>query len=117
MCGDLACAFLLAALTSLPPLRPHPQTTQFESWALPWAMQQIMYTRQYFAENPQLLAANVGNATSNSTSMASDPNSPASTSTAASASSTSSMSSGAASSSMTAGALAAVAGLAVALLA
>ncbi|BGO91477.1 hypothetical protein NBRC10512_003138 [Rhodotorula toruloides] len=92
-------------------------TAQFESWALPWAMQQIMYTRQYFAENPQLLAATNGNATSTSTSAVSNAGSPASTGSAASASATASMSSGAASSSKTAGSLALIAGVALALLA
>ncbi|KAK4335438.1 Blue (Type 1) copper domain containing protein [Rhodotorula toruloides] len=92
-------------------------TAQFESWALPWAMQQIMYTRQYFAENPQLLAATAGNATSPSTSTISNAGSPASTGSAASASASASMSSGAASSNKAAGALALIAIVALALLA
>ncbi|BGP32174.1 hypothetical protein JCM10296v2_003954 [Rhodotorula toruloides] len=91
-------------------------TAQFESWALPWAMQQIMYTRQYFAENPQLLAAMAGNATSPTTLIASNAGSPASTSSAASASASASESSGAASS-KAAGALALIASVALAILA
>ncbi|BGP24776.1 blue (type 1) copper domain containing protein [Rhodotorula toruloides] len=91
-------------------------TAQFESWALPWAMQQILYTRQYFAENPQLLAATAGNATSGTTSTVSSAGSPASSGSPASASATASTSSGATSSFQAGGALTVVAGLAVALL-
>ncbi|GAA5983384.1 hypothetical protein JCM10908_000263 [Rhodotorula pacifica] len=40
---------------------------QIEPWAVDWAMQQTLYTRQFFAQNPHLLAADV-NGTSSTTS-------------------------------------------------
>ncbi|BGP55762.1 hypothetical protein JCM8202_005673 [Rhodotorula sphaerocarpa] len=45
--------------------------SQIEPWAVDWAMQQTLYTRQFFAQNPHLLAADVnGTSASSSTSMA-----------------------------------------------
>lgn len=40
--------------------------SQLEPWTVDWAMQQTLYTRQFFAENPELLAADV-NGTSTTT--------------------------------------------------
>lgn len=45
--------------------------SQIEPWAVDWAMRQTLYTRQFFAQNPHLLAADVnGTSASSSTSMA-----------------------------------------------
>ncbi|TKA56884.1 hypothetical protein B0A53_01285 [Rhodotorula sp. CCFEE 5036] len=37
--------------------------SQLEPWAVDWAMQQTLYTRQFFAQNPELLAADVNGTT------------------------------------------------------
>ncbi|GAA5863308.1 hypothetical protein JCM3774_000852 [Rhodotorula dairenensis] len=42
--------------------------SQLEPWAIDWAMQQTLYTRQFFAQNPQLLAPDVNGTTPSSSS-------------------------------------------------
>lgn len=55
------------------------QMSQLEPWAIDWAMEQTLYTRQFFAQNPQLLAPDV-----NGTTAVSPPSSPISSATSSS---------------------------------
>ncbi|GAA5858187.1 hypothetical protein JCM1840_001077 [Sporobolomyces johnsonii] len=50
-------------------------TSQIPEWALPVAMENILYTRQYFAMNPSLLAAANSTSTSSATTTSSAPTS------------------------------------------
>ncbi|POY74584.1 hypothetical protein BMF94_2345 [Rhodotorula taiwanensis] len=60
--------------------------SQIDPWAIDWAMQQTLYTRQFFAQNPHLLAADVnGTASSTGSATASMPSGSSSTTSSSSA--------------------------------